>query len=197
MNRKVKSIMSEHPLVLVFDTETSGIKAGLNTVLSLSWQLIDTSAWVTVEEESRYFDWPSDAKVRVSSRAIEVNGLTRERLKELGTTTVNAGVSDFDNALSRAGLAVAHNATFDIPFVNHMYIEAGLSVPKWPETYDTMREMTDFCAIPGYYGDYKWPKLVELADCLGVDDSDIDYHQSAADVELTARCFREIVVRGY
>lgn len=188
--------MEGHPLVLVFDTETSGLNAGFNKVLSLSWQLIDTSTWEKVEEESRYFDWPADDSC-VSARAIEVNGLTRERLQELGTTTVKAGVSDFDRALSRARLAVAHNATFDKPFINSMYIEVGRSVPKWPMTYDTMVEMTDFCAIPGYYGDYKWPKLIELAECLGIDDSDIDYHQSAADVELTARCFREIIACGY
>ena len=62
--------------------------------------------------------------------------------------------------------------------------------------WDTMHRMTNYCKIPRGRYEYKWPRLSELADKLKIRQSDIDYHQSAADVEVTARCFRAIVQRG-
>jgi hypothetical protein len=71
-------------------------------------------------------------------------------------------------------------------------VDVRLMVPMW----DTMHRMTEFCAIPGYYDEFKWPKLIELARTVGVKTDDIDWHQSASDVEVTARCFREIAEKG-
>ena len=54
-----------------------------------------------------------------------------------------------------------------------------------------MLRTTALCAIPGYRdGDYKWPRLFELADFLGVDTSGIQYHDAMADVEVTRRCLK-------
>lgn len=64
--------------------------------------------------------------------------------------------------------------------------------------FDTMEEMTDFCKIEYWDWDeedyeYKYPRLEELAECLNVDTSDINWHQSSSDVEVTVRCLRKIV----
>lgn len=60
-----------------------------------------------------------------------------------------------------------------------------------------MKRTTSYCQIPKAWGNgYKWPKLTELADCLGVDYSQIALHDSSGDVELTKQCFKKIVNQG-
>ena len=60
-----------------------------------------------------------------------------------------------------------------------------------------MKRMTSYCQIPKDWGSgYKWPKLPELADCLGIDYSHITLHDSSGDVELTKQCFKKIVNQG-
>lgn len=186
--------MNEIKKIVVFDTETSGLCAGENVILSLSWQVLDENL-KKVAEESRFFDWPED-KSRIQEKAIEVNGLTEERLAELGTTDKVAALQEFAKVIDGADLLVAHNGGFDVEFVKADAMEANVPINLNKPMFDTMLEMTDYCQIPGYYGEYKWPRLSELASCLGIYTDDIDWHQSASDVEVTARCFRKIVEKG-
>lgn len=186
--------MGKFKRIVVFDTETSGLEAEYNVILSLSWQVLDGNL-NKIAEESRFFDWPKD-RSRVERRAIEVNGLTRERLAELGTCDKREALQKFKEAIDGADLLVAHNGGFDIGFVRAEATEANVAINLNKPMFDTMLEMTDYCQIPGYYGEYKWPRLSELANCLGIYTDDIDWHQSASDVEVTARCFRKIVEKG-
>ena len=186
--RKVKKIV-------VFDTETSGLNAGTNVILSLSWQVLDNKLR-KISEKTDFFDWPDDER-RITDEAIHVNGLTKERLAELGTSDKAEVLQEFADVITDADLLVAHNGRFDTRFIKADAIEACVRISfQDKELWDTMHRMTRYCAIPGYHGDYKWPRLSELADKLKIRQSDIDYHQSAADVEVTARCFRAIVQRG-
>ncbi len=180
--------------IVVFDTETSGLCAGVNVILSLSWQVLNADL-EKVAEESRFFDWPEDEN-RIQGKAIEVNGLTRERLAELGTTDKAAALKEFAEVIDGADLLVAHNGRFDAGFIKADAREANVSINLNKPMFDTMTRMTDFCAIPWGDGGYKWPRLSELASCLGVYTDDIDWHESAADVEVTVRCFRKIVKIG-
>ena len=208
-----RDYLSEHRTILVFDTETSGLDPEYSDILSLSWQLIEfegNHSWHIKQERTCYFEWVSDK--RVSCRAIEVNGLTKERLAELGTIERADGIKEFGKALSQADLLVAHNGKFDKKFVKSLAFELHREfIMNDPEEgylfmdiredmnkplYDTMKRMTTYCALPHCNGGYKWPRLSELAQCLKIDDSDIDYHQSAADVELTKRCFCAIIDAG-
>ena len=66
----------------------------------------------------------------------------------------------------------------------------------WPIIFDAKKSTTTYCRIPKRSGGYKEPKLEELAHILDIDETDIDYHQSISDVELTKRCFRKIVEEG-
>lgn len=186
--------MKKFKKIVVFDTETSGLCAGVNVILSLSWQVLNADL-EKVAEESRFFDWPRD-KSRIQEKAIEVNGLTEERLAELGTTDKVAALQEFAKVIDGADLLVAHNGGFDVEFVKADAMESNVAIDLRKPMFDTMLEMTDYCQIPGYYGEYKWPRLNELAACLGIYTDDIDWHQSASDVEVTARCFRKIVGMG-
>ena len=134
---------------------------------------------------------------RITDEAIYVNGLTKERLAELGTSDKAEALQEFADVITDADLLVAHNGRFDTRFIRADAIEACVRISfQNKELWDTMHRMTNYCKIPRGRYEYKWPKLSELADKLRIRQDDIDYHQSAADVEVTARCFRAIVQRG-
>lgn len=181
--------------IIVFDTETIGLNAGTNVILSISWQVLDNKL-CKISEKTYYFDWPDDER-RITDEAIYVNGLTRERLSELGTSDKKQALQEFADVIIDADLLVAHNGGFDARFIKADAIEAGVDISfQGKELWDTMHRMTYYCKIPRGWHEYKWPRLSELADKLKIRQDDIDYHQSAADVEVTARCFRVIVCRG-
>ena len=179
---------------LIFDTETSGLGYTKYDILSLSWQVIDLHSWSKLSEGDVYFDWVSDE--RVQPIAIKTNGLTKERLAELGTIDRAEGMKIFTEALADVDLVVAHNASFDKTFVDETVKRESLPTIEWPVIFDTQNSMTTFCRLPKKDGGYKNPKLEELADILEIAKIDIVLHQSSFDVELTKRCFRKIVEDG-
>lgn len=183
--------------IVVFDCETSGLSSRQNVILSLSWQVLDRKLQ-KLDEQTFYFDWPDDPNLMVSEEAIEVNGLTRERLARLGTSSKADALRTFAAAVKDASLLVAHNGGFDRSFVLADAAREGVAIDMDIPIWDTMIRMTRYCAIPRYeYGrEYKWPKLMELAEIIKVDTADIDWHQSASDVEVTARCFSKIAKEG-
>ena len=184
--------------VLIFDTETSGLDAGYNVILQLSYQIVETSDWRVLKEVCHYFPWPEN-EYRVSAEAIQVNGLTKEYLSQLQLSDKFASLSEFVTDKDSADLIVAHNIEFDKKFIIADCKESGVkyAASGWSFCYDTMKQMTSYCAIPKMYGSgYKWPKLSELAECLNINYSDITLHNSTADVELTKRCFKKIVEKG-
>lgn len=188
-----RAVLSDTCRIVVFDTETSGLQPGRNVILSLSWQVLD-SRLRRIEERTRFFEWPADP-ARVEDRAIDVNGLTPERLAELGTTDKAEALREFAEAVEGADILVAHNGKFDEAFIladaAELRTEIDMSAPLW----DTMLHTTRLVGIRRE-GGYKWPRLSELADKLRIRQDDIDFHQSASDVEVTARCLRAIVGRG-
>ena len=136
--RKVKKIV-------VFDTETSGLNAGTNVILSLSWQVLNNKLQ-KISEKTHYFDWPSDER-RITDEAICVNGLTKERLAELGTSDKAEALQEFADVITDADLLVAHNGAFDTRFIKADAIEVGVRISFGTVVWDTMHRMTRYCAI--------------------------------------------------
>ena len=184
--------------ILVFDTETSGLDPQWNVILQLSYQIIDPASWVTIKAVNHYFAWPEN-KARVSDGAIRVNGLTEEVLSGKQLSNRKTALEEFVADKDSCDLLVAHNLEFDKKFIIASCREEGVKFASsgWSQSYDTMKRTTSYCQIPKDWGNgYKWPKLTELADCLGVDYSSISLHDSSGDVELTKRCFEQIIVEG-
>ena len=184
--------------ILVFDTETSGLDPQWNVILQLSYQIVDSDSWATLKSVNHYFSWPEN-KARVSYGAIEVNGLTEEFLAGKKLSDRKNALEEFVKDKDSCELLVAHNLEFDKKFIIASCREEGVKFANsgWSKSYDTMKRTTNFCQIPKDWGNgYKWPKLTELADCLGVDYSKIALHDSSGDVELTKLCFEGIVANG-
>lgn len=190
-----RALLDESKRVIVFDTETTGLDEYYDYILSLSWQILDEHL-NTIDEHTRYFKNPLSE--RKCLEAIEINGLTNERLQKLGTTDKREALLEFKSAFDQCGLVVAHNANFDYRFMCSEYRRehidnSFLLNPTW---FDTMTEMTNYCKIYAGPRRYKWPRLSELTEHLDIDTNDINYHQSSSDVEVTVRCFRKIVEDG-
>lgn len=184
--------------ILVFDTETSGLNPQWNVILQLSYQVVDSDSWTTQKNVNHYFAWPED-KSRVTWEAINVNGLTEEVLGSKQLSNRKAALEEFVKDKDSCDLLVAHNLEFDKKFIIAACREEGVKFASsgWSKSYDTMKRTTSFCQIPKDWGSgYKWPKLTELANCLGVDYSHIALHDSSGDVELTKLCFEGIVAEG-
>ena len=165
--------------IIVFDCETSGLSSRQNVILSLSWQVLDRKLR-KLDEQTFYFDWPDNPRLVVSEEAIAVNGLTKERLAQLGTSNKADALRTFSAAVKEASLLVAHNGSFDKAFVLADAAREGVTIDMGIHMWDTMIRMTQYCAIPRYeYGrEYKWPKLMELAEIINAETEDIDWHQS-------------------
>lgn len=184
--------------VLVFDTETSGLDPQWNVILQLSYQIVDSDSWTSLKTVNHYFAWP-DNKARVTIEAINVNGLTEEVLSGKHLSNRKTALEEFVNDKDSCDLLVAHNLEFDKNFIIASCREEGVKFANsgWSQSYDTMKRTTNYCKIPKDWGNgYKWPKLTELADCLGIGYSNISLHDSSGDVELTKLCFKQIIAEG-
>ena len=188
--------------IIFFDTETSGLSPENNEILQLSFLIADSKTWETDMEFNFYFPYPEDES-RVSQRAIEVNHLTKEFLAEQTLSDPRDSLSIFISSMMYCNIAVAHNMEFDKSFIvkTASRVEEPISqtINPWPCLFDTMKETTELCKIPSTngYDDYKWPRLEELADFLGVQYPKENLHDARADVKLTFDCFRTLCEKGY
>lgn len=184
--------------ILIFDTETSGLDPQWNVILQLSYQIVDSDSWVTIKTANHYFAWPEN-KARVTQEAITVNGLTEEVLSGKQLSNRKTALEEFVSDKDSCDLLVAHNLEFDKKFIIASCREEGVKFASsgWSQSYDTMKRTTNYCQLPKDWGNgYKWPKITELADCLGINYSNISLHDSSGDVELTKRCFEQIIAEG-
>ena len=186
--------------ILFFDCETSGLTPAWNKMLQLSWQLVDTCRWKLISKQNFYFKQPG--KERVEQGAIRVNGLTKEHLMELGTVPRSKAIKAFAKDMAKADICVAHNWDFDYRFISE---EDTKQLIPWKIRICTMKSTVNLCKLPfpfNRYDDddeqlYKYPKLSELARCLGINPLKFDLHDAGADVELTKQCYRILVKSGY
>lgn len=177
---------------MVFDTETGGLSPENNDILQLSYQIVDRNTQRVTKEVDKFFPWPED-KSRVEKGAIKVNGLTEAYLAKKILSNRNDAIKKFYEDMRECDFIVAHNGEFDKKFIIATAKREGVgySTVGWPVMIDTMKTTVDLCQLPPHPGrsGYKWPKLIELAECLRIKTDDINLHDSRADVELTKRCF--------
>ena len=184
--------------ILIFDTETGGVNCYANDILQLSYQVIDSRSFNVIKEVNHFFPWPVDES-RVQWGAIQVNGLTEEYLATKDLSDRHEALNEFIDDLLDCEVCVAHNGDFDKNFINATAQREGIYRFNWPMMIDTMKTTTELCRLPARGGrcGYKWPKLIELAECLRIKTDDINLHDSSADVELTKRCFLYLLERKF
>lgn len=191
--------------IMFLDTETGGKEASKTDILQLSYQIIEYPTFNQVKQQNFYFKRERPASVE----AINVNGLTDEYLDKQVITPRNLAIKEFLIDLAGCTLLVAHCIEFDLNFIYYTcrrthYTRRYNKVLKKIQTYDTMKETADLCQLPftaprNYQTEskYKYPRLYQLADFLKIDRSDINLHDSNADVSLTVRCFIKLAEMGW
>lgn len=125
----------------------------------------------------------------ISPGAISVHGIDNEA----AARGIDCGevLDTFMRRLHSADEVVCHNVDFDCHVIcrecrhlGHPWISPRL-------TTCTMEAGTPLCKLPGYYGDYKWPRIEELHMHL-FGESFEGAHDALADVRACMRCYFEM-----
>lgn len=183
-------------MYLFFDTETTGLPRNWKAPITdlANWPRMIQLAYFLSDADGNKLAGGDfiikPAGFTIPDEAARIHGITTERANKEGRDLLTV-LLDFQAAIGRAEYLVAHNMSFDEKIVGAEFLRNNM-----PDTLPaktricTMHSSTDFCAIPGPYGN-KWPKLMELHGKLfnaGFDAA----HNAAADVSAMIKCFWEL-----
>lgn len=168
--------------ILFFKVDTSGLDPIYNDILAISWQLVDaTKDFKVIDEKTIYFD---PVPGRIDGDAIEVNGLTDDRLAELGTTSRSEGANAFAKICGRAGLVVAHNLDFHMKFINKL-------------CHNVQLEKTNgYCTMANSHIFRGTPTMVDLALKLNVSWEGNIHRNPPLYVEVLKQSFYALSAKG-
>jgi DNA polymerase III epsilon subunit-like protein len=182
---------------LFFDTETTGLpKKYYASIEELdNWPRIVQIAWLKYDNlgnfisEKEHIIKPDGFEIPDSSSRI--HGITTKKALDLGVD-LKPVLKEFSSEINNADTIIAHNMSFDEKIVlSEFYrnnIENNLSnITK----ICTMQSSTNYCKIPGKYGKYKWPNLIELHNIL-FNCNFKSAHNALADVRACAKCYFEL-----
>ena len=156
---------------VVFDTETTGLNAREDTLIEIAavkvkaGQIVDTYA--TLIDPERALD----------PKIVELTGITNEMV--VGQPKLREALDGF-RQFARGAVLVAHNAEFDVGFLNQCAERLGLDPWEQP-VIDTLA-----LARVLYPGEKNY-KLKTLTQKFSVDL--VNHHRALADSEATAKVF--------
>jgi DNA polymerase-3 subunit alpha len=190
-------------MILIFDTETTGLPRSWNAPLTDSdnWPRIVSIAWQLHTPDGRLLS-RGNRIVRpdgftIPFNAIKVHGITNERAAAEGNPLAEV-LADFLEDSRRATYLMGHNVGFDISVVGAELHRLGEDVTAFTSVavLDSKDAGTDLCKLPGGRGGaYKWPTLSELHDKL-FNEPVADAHDAAYDVRATGRIFFAMCTLG-
>ncbi len=187
--------------ILFFDTETDGMvdfKAPSTAhhqphLVQLAAMLTDENGRVlrAISQIVRPTRWV------IPDEIAKIHGITTDIALAYGCR-LQESVEWFRNSLDDCDMVVAHNIKFDrivMDVASYNYSGIKSFNYKEKEIYDTMAEGTNLCKLPGRYGKFKWPKLVELHKFLFGKEFD-GAHDALEDVRATMRCYFKMKEMG-
>ena len=187
-------------MYLFFDTETTG--------LPKNWKapVTDLNNWPRLVQLAYLFYDKNGNKISggdfiikpegyiIPSDVSRIHGISTERAMKEGKDLAIV-LQTFQTLVTQAEYLVAHNMSFDEKIVGAEFLRQKMTdILSSKRKICTMQSTTNFCAIPGQYGN-KWPKLSELHYKLfrtGFEEA----HNAAVDINATAKCFWELKRRG-
>lgn len=192
----------EREVILVFDTETTGLPLWGDPsddprqphIVDLAASLFDGYG----VEVDRY-DTIINPGVQIPQEVAELHGITTEIAEAYGAEPVEA----FDRLtcmMARADLIVGHNVSFDLRMVRILGVR--VTGEKWANplpSFCTMRHTTSICKIlkrqPRCHNDWKWPSLSEAVQhFFGEDHSNA--HRARPDCDASARIYFHLKEQG-
>ena len=157
-------------MIIYFDTETTGLYPGQICQLSYIMQTKEKTC-------AKNFFFKVDF---VEPSAQAVHGFSVQKLKEL---SLDRDFSCFFNEISvdfeQADLICAHNTNFDFSFMRKEYERLGQTFYVKNE-FCSMKKSTPICKLLRKSGaGYKYPKLSELCEFVGISNLEISQKSSA------------------
>ena len=180
-------------MYLFFDTETTGIPAGDDSVhmVQLAWLLADDNGETRAQAD--FIIKPEG--FTIPDQVAQIHGISQARANTEGRP-LDTVMGLFVGALRFPVRLVGHNIDFDLKILRKEFERLGWEdETRGCETMCTMKTSIDLCAIPRKNGGYKFPKLAELHQKLFCEDF-ADAHNAKADIAATARCFWELRRKG-
>lgn len=187
--------------ILFFDTETTGVPRNYNAPVTdtNNWPHLVQLGWIVTDEygniQKRCSRIIRPEGFIIPAEASAIHGISTDRALREGYD-LSSVLRDFYADLSSAGRVIGHNVDFDIHIVGSELYRKGMSyqtLTNKPSTC-TMKQSTNYCAIPGNYG-YKWPRLEELYRKL-FGRSFAGAHDAMSDIQATKECFFELKRKG-
>ncbi|RJP92462.1 MAG: 3'-5' exonuclease [Desulfobacteraceae bacterium] len=183
-------------MYLFFDTETTGIPKDYNAPVSdiKNWPRLVQIAWLVTDKNgneiksAEYIIKPNGFSI--PEEVAKIHGITNELASRSGVD-LKPVLEEITIDISTAMVLVAHNMKFDEKILGAEFLRMGYlnHIDEKPRKC-TMQSSTNFCQIPGPYGN-KWPKLQELYKKLFREDFD-NAHNALADVRACSKCYFEL-----
>ena len=180
---------SEHRPVLVFDTETTGLKPAI--VCQLAYIVVENGAVTTEYDE--LLRLPKG--VKIERRAQDVHGISTNDCASRGVDAREA-LEEFARECTRIlgqnGRVVAHNAQFDVRAIRetraaHKLVGSALSALEVGDTFCTMKESKIYSPLTDKAGRKKAFRNEEMYHFFhGVGPTWAKLHSALDDVHVTA-----------
>jgi len=188
-------------MFLIFDTDYTGLPQNWNAPLDdfnnwprlvkIAWRLHD-AAGMLIEEKSCLVKPDGFAIPKVSEK---IHGVTTEIATKDGYD-IKFVLREFNIVLTKANIVVAHNIEFDNNIVGSEMLRYSIATKLFDKVIvDTKTESTEYCALLGQDGNYRWPTLENLYFKL-FNDNISDSYDIVTDLEATSRCFFELLRLG-
>lgn len=183
-------------MYLFFDTETTGIPKNYKAPVTdlKNWPRLVQLAWLITDNNgneakaAEYIIKPDGFSI--PEEASRIHGITDEYANRSGVD-LKPVLEEIKADISKALVLIAHNMQFDEKILGAEFLRMGdLNHIDTKPRECTMLSSTNFCEIPGPYGN-KWPKLQELHARLFQEGFD-DAHNALADVRACSKCYFEL-----
>jgi DNA polymerase III epsilon subunit-like protein len=179
-------------LVLVFDTETTGLPLKGSVVSPETWPHIVQFSFIFVDTETgkhEAHDFILKGRFEIDTEAVNVHGITKQRSDTCGFDFKDV-YAIFELYLARAEFLVAHNIQFDLNMLRVECARHGICFPEkdLPVQYCTMKKNVARCALYSDKGYAKFPKLSELYFHFFQAEPKA-LHNSLVDTYACLRCF--------
>ncbi len=185
--------------LFIFDTETTGFverdgpKEVQPYIVQFAGILLESS-WDNQLQEIDRIDAFVKPPISIPFGASQVHGIYDKDVTD--KAPIAEQIDQFLSYLHRADLVVGHNIEYDESVINYELQRLGRRGDYHPQkTLCTMKSTVDFCAIPGRWIGYKFPKLNELYKKLFGEYFE-GAHSAMYDVEATVRVLQKLLELG-
>lgn len=174
------NIISNASRQIVLDTETTGMNQGSGAVY-LGHRIIEIGCVEVINRRltGRYFHQYINPGQAIDPEAIAVHGITDERVAN--EPRFHQIAQQFIEFIDGAEI-VAHNANFDVSFMDH---EFSMLPSKGPKTMDIC-DILDTLEIAKFLHPGQKNNLDALCKRYGIDNSRRHYHGALLDAEILA-----------